>query len=228
MWRRHVHAFRHSTRSSVATASTASTTPTASTPVALTLAKAKILAAAAVLTDADLPGYAAKAQGHDATNVAFDAKMATCLGVTNPTYLTRNFGTAFSKGGVEIDSSADVATSAANAKTQLAGMTSSKAPTCLKSQLTAAFASSGLTATSFSAQPVSVTVPGRDAAFAYRIVLAATVQGHKIEIRGFITGSLVGQVEVSLAVLVPSATPVTLEQTTALQTKTTARTKAAS
>jgi hypothetical protein len=206
-------------RSSAATA--------AATPVALTLERAKILAAAAVLTEADLPGYTTSAQTHDASNDELDAKMATCLGVTAPTYLTRNFGTAFSKGELEIDSSADVATSSADAKKQLADMTSSKAPDCLKSQLTAALASSGLTVTSFSAQHASVTIPGSDAAFIYTMALTGTVQGRNIELRGFNAGSLVGQVEVGVSVFAPSATTFTLEQTTALLTKATERTKAA-
>lgn len=207
------------------TSTSSSATPT---PVALTLAKAKVLAAAAVLTDADLPGYTTKAQTHDTTNDALDAKMATCLGVTAPTYLTRNFGTAFSKDDLEIDSSADVATSVADAKKQLADMTSNNAPACLKSQLTAALAGSGFTVTSFSAQPVSVTIPGSDAAFVYTIAIAGTVQGHNVKLRGFDAGSLVGQVEVGVSVVAPSATTYTLEQTTALLAKATERTRAAS
>lgn len=215
--------------SSQSTTSTTSSAATAApTPVALTLTKAKVLAAAAVLTDADLPGYATNAQTHKASNDELDAKMATCLGVTAPTYLTRNFGTAFSKGDLEIDSSADVATSTADAMNQLAGMTSSKAPDCLKSQLTAALASSGFTITSFSAQHPSVTIPGSDAAFIYMIALTGTVQGRNVELGGFNAGSLVGQVEVGLSVFAPSATTFTLEQTTALLTKATERTKAAS
>jgi hypothetical protein len=210
------------------TTSTSSSAAAAATPVALTLAKAKLLAAAAVLTDADLPGYTSKAQTHDASNDALDAKMATCLGVTAATYLTRNFGTAFSKGELEIDSSADVATSTADAKKQLADMTSSKAPACLKSQLTAALASTGFTVTSFSAQPASVTIPGSDGAFVYTMVVAGTIQGRNIELRGFDAGALVGQVEVGVSVFAPSATTFTLAQTTALLTKATERTKAAS
>jgi len=169
------------------------------TPVALTLEKAKILAAAAVLTEADLPGYTTKAQTHDASSDVLDAKMATCLGVTASTYLTRNFGTVFSKGDLEIDSSADVATSIAEAKKQLAEMTNSKAPACLKSQLTAVLASSGFTVTSFSAQHAPVKIPGSDVAFMYTMALTGTVQGRNIELRGFNAGSLVGQVEVGVS-----------------------------
>ncbi len=209
------------------TTSTTASAKAAVTPVALTLEKAKFLAAAAVLTETDLPGYTTKAQAHDASNDELDAKMATCLGVTASTYLTRNFGTAFSQGELEIDSSADVATSTADAKKQLADMTSSKAPDCLKSQLTAALASSGFTVTSFSAQHAPVTIPGSDAAFIYTLALTGTVQGRNIELRGFNAGSLVGQVEVGVSVFAPTATTFTLEQTTALLTKATERTRAA-
>jgi hypothetical protein len=93
--------------------STKPSASTAATAAALTLAKAKTLAAAAVLTGADLPGHTTQAQTHSASNDVLDAKMATCLGVTVSTYLTRNDGTAFSKGELEIDSSADVSTSTA-------------------------------------------------------------------------------------------------------------------
>jgi hypothetical protein len=217
-----------STPPSTSTGGPASTTLPAPAAASLSAAKAKVLAAAAVLTGADLPGYTAKAQTHDTSDDALDAKMAGCLGVTAPVYLTRNFGTAFSRGDLEVDSSADVATSEAAAKRELATMTASRTPGCLRSQLGASLAGLGLTVTSISAKPTSVTIPGSDAAFVYTMLVAGTVQGAKVEIRGYSAGTLVGQVEVGLSVFAPPGTAFTLEQVKTLLTKATARTIAAS
>ena len=62
----------------------------------------------------------------------------------------------------------------------------------------------------------------------HEAALTGTVQGRNVELRGFNAGSLVGQVEVGVSVFAPSATSFTLEQMTALLTKATERTKAAS
>ena len=144
-----------------------------------------------------------------------------------PTHTPRPAGTAYSNGDPATDPSADVAASIADATNQPGNRTSSTAPDCRKAQLTAAFAGSGFTVTSFSAQPVSVTIPGSDAAFVYTMAVAGTVQGRNIEVYGFSAGSLVGQVEVGVSVFAPSATTFTLEQTTALLAKATERTRAA-
>ena len=196
--------------------------------VPLTEAKAKTVAAAGILTAADLPGYTAADQTHDASNDETDKKLATCLGVPAETYLTRNFGKSFTKGQLEIDSSVDVATSAASARTQLTALTSSKAPDCLKSTLTELLATSGLTVTSFTATPTSVRVSGADATFGYKLAFAGAGKGQQISFSGYEVGSLVGQVQVAVSVLASSAGTFSFDDTVALLTTATGRVKAAS
>lgn len=205
-------------------------TKTSPSPTAapLTAATAKALAAAGVLTKADLPGYTTAAQEHDASDDQTDAALAACLGVPTPTYLARDFGTAFTKGELEIDSSVDIATTAAAAKDELTAYTSAKAPTCVKQTLTAVLAKSGITVTSFTATPQPVTVSGSDTSFGYALTLAGTTQGQTINLSGYEAGALVGQAEVSLSTIASSQDAITLPQVTALLTTAVGRVRAAS
>lgn len=209
------------------TSSTPSSSPSASTAAAVTSDQTKAASDAAVLTAADLPGFTAATQTHDPSDDANDAKLATCLGVPTPTYLSRNFGTAFTKGDLEIDSSADVAQSVEAAKVQLAGFTSAKAPDCIKSVLSDLFASSGSTITSFSAKPLPVTIAGSDASFGFTFEFSATEQGQSIQLSGYELGSLVGQVEIDVEGFGTPATPATTDQGITLLTTATGRAKAA-
>jgi hypothetical protein len=198
------------------------------TPTPLTAAQATTLAAAAVLTAADLPGYTAEKQTHDADDDAMDARLATCLGYAKPTYLARDFGTAFSKGSIEIDSSADVAPSVAVAKEELAALTSSKAEGCLKAEFEDLVASSGGTVTSFEMTPVTIDVPGADDAFGFSLRFAATAGGQRIAFSGYEVGSLVGPVEIDVSVIDSSGgSTFSLDAAVALLRKVTDRTKAA-
>ena len=203
----------------------ASPSPTAT---ALTLEQAKTLAAAAVLTKADLPGYTLKAQTHDPSDDVNDSKLATCLGTPTPTYLTRNFGTGFTKGTLEIDSSGDVASSVDAAKTQLAALTSAKAPDCLKTLFTQLLSASGGTISKFNATLVPITVPQSDASFAYTFSITASSGGQSAVLNGIEAGSLVGQVEVDVTVLAEGSSTFTLDQAVALLRTASARVQAAS
>ncbi len=203
---------------------TAAPTPTA-TPLTATAAAAQ--AKAAILTTADLPGYAATKQTHDAGDDANDAKLATCLGVPAPTYLARDSGTSFTKGEVEVDSSADVAKTAAAGKAELAAFTGATAPGCLKDVLSSVVGASGLTVTTFTAEPQTVTVVGSDAAFGYKLAFTGTTQGRTIEFSGFETGALVGQVEVSVSVIASAASRYPLANAVGLLTTAVGRVKTA-
>jgi hypothetical protein len=197
-------------------------------PTPLTTAKAQALATAAVLTEADIPGYQAEKQTHDADDEAFDTRVATCLGLAKPTYLARDFGTAFTKGSLEIDSSADVAPSAAAARTELQALTGSKAEGCLKVEFTTLVAASGGTVKTFTIAPVTISVPGSDAVFGYQMDFAANAGGQALSFSGYDVGSLVGQVEIDLTVIDSSgSSSFTLDQAVALLQKATDRTKAA-
>ena len=172
-----------------------------STPSPLTSAQAQALASAAVLTEADMPGYSAEKQTHDADDDAMDARVATCLGLAKPAYVARDFGTGFTKGDLEIDSSADVAPSAAVAKTELAALTGSKAEGCLRTEFESLVSSSGGRVTSFEITPVTIDVPGADGSFGYKMEFSATAGGQRIAFSGYDVGSLVGPVEIDISVI---------------------------
>jgi hypothetical protein len=199
-----------------------------SSPTPLTTAKAQALATAAVLTEADLPGYKAEKQSHDAEDEAFDTRVATCLGLAKPTYLARDFGTAFTKGSLEIDSSADVAPSAAAGLIELQALTGSKAEGCLKAEFTTLIAASGGTVKAFTLTPMTINVPGADAVFGYKLDFAANAGGQALSFTGYDVGSLVGQVEIDVTVIDSSgSSSFGLDQAVALLSKVTDRTKAA-
>lgn len=179
-------------------AHTSPTNSTAPTSTTVTAAQAKELAAKAILQADDLPGYSGKPATHDASDAQVEATTQKCLGAPTPHYLARNFGTQFTKGQAEIDSSADVADSVANAKTQLDALTGPKAAGCLRQSLDAVVAHSGGTVKSFSATLVPVTVPGADASFAYKFEIQAAFNAQSVTISGYEVGALVGQVEVDL------------------------------
>lgn len=193
------------------------------TAAPLTLAQAKDVAAAGVLTTADLPGYEVAAQEADSDKEDFDAQLATCLGVTKPTYFTKDPGRSFSKDEVEIDSSVDVAPTRDAAKADVAALASAKAPDCVKAQFTKEFGGSGLEVTSFVVTPATISVPLSQATVAYRYSLDATSEGHPVAIRGVVMAAAVGQAEISLAATSSPAAAPTLDELTALLVKAAAR-----
>lgn len=208
-----------------------SSTPTAKptpTPTPLTAAQAKTVAAAAVLTAADLPGYTVTASsGQDPDDKASEAAIRTCAGLPAADYLARDFGREFKKGDLEIDSSADVATSVDVAKAELAAQTSPKGMACERTQFSKLFESQGAKVTSFKETPLTVSVPGADAAFGSEFSLDATGGGETIQLRGLDVGALVGQVEIDVSVFATPTETVTLERAQALLATAVQRTKAA-
>ena len=187
------------------------------TSTSLSAAKAKTLAAAGVLTEADLPGYTAKPQTHDASDDASDALMQRCLGLSKQSYLARNFGTAFTKGTDEIDSSADVASSPDEAHAELQAIGSSKAPGCFKQVLTKLMASNALTVKSITTTKAQATVQGSDGSFGYLLDMTATTRGQTVRLQGYEVGALVGQVEIDVtSIAVGGAGGVTLSQVLSL------------
>lgn len=195
---------------------------------ALTAEKAKVVAAAGVLTDADLPGYTSEAQTHDASDDASDKALATCLGIPVGTFLARDFGKAFHKGTLEVDSSVDIATSAKDAQAQLAAISGGKGVGCLKTLLGGLIGSSGATVTSIELTPVSPAVQGADGSFGYQIAVALTAAGQTVTIKGFELGALVGQVEIDITDIATGGEPLGLEDSVALLNKVVARVTAAS
>jgi hypothetical protein len=150
------------------------------------------------------------------------------MGLPTPAhYLARNFGTAFTKGTEEADSSADVATSAAVARQDMQALTGPKAAPCFKQQIGPALSADGLTVKSFSAQLVAVHVAGADASFGYNYAIDATASGHPVQIRGFEIGALVGQVEIDLTVIGTPPLSISLAQGQRLAATSVSRLKAA-
>jgi len=198
------------------------------TATALTQPRAQQLADAGVLRTSDLPGYSAKPESHTSSDVADENTGRACVGLSVPAhYMARNFGMAFSKGTTEVDSSADVAVSVSQADGELAALTSSKAPACLKQGIKPALAQDGLTVTSVSVVPASVRLAGADSTFAYSYDVDATGQGHQVRLLGYEIGALVGQVEVDLTVTGVAPLAVTFADAQRLTAMATTRVKAA-
>jgi hypothetical protein len=198
------------------------------TPAPLTTAKAQALAKAAVLTAADMPGYKAEESKDDPNDKATDQRIAACLGTTKPTYLAENPGMTFTKGDLEVDSSADVAPSVATAKAEVAAFTSPKLKDCVKQEFAKLLADSHGVITAFEITPQSSTVTGADETFAYTFDLRASVAGQQLHFNGLDVGALVGQVEVDLSVFDQSGSSTfTVEQANALLQRAVDRTKAA-
>jgi hypothetical protein len=197
-------------------------------PTALSKAQAESLAKAAVLTAADMPGYKAEEQTKDPDDEADDKRLAACLGTTKPTYLAENAGLTFTKGELEVDSSADVAPSVAAAKAELAAFRSDKLKGCLRSEFEKLLADSRGTITKFEVTPTPITVTGADDSFAFRFELGASVSGQQLRFTGFDLGALVGQVEPEISSFDPSGSSAfTLDQGVALLQKAVDRTRAA-
>jgi hypothetical protein len=192
----------------------------------LTKAEAKRLAAAAILTKADLPGYTAKA-GEDSEDEAADKKIYGCLGVAKPKYLTRDWGRAFTKGDLEIDSSADVVESVSAAEKEIHAFKNPAATACVKDQFTGLFAGTGAQVTKLTVDPVKPTVAGADDAFGFRLSITLSGPGGTAEMTGLIIGTLVGPVEISVASFQTGSDSFTLKKAEALAAISTRRVKAA-
>jgi hypothetical protein len=213
--------------SSTPSGSKATTIPSMTSSAVLTPQRAQALAAAAILKSSDMPGYVAKSATHSASDAQAEQVAQRCLGVPSPHYLARNFGMAFTKGDTEVDSSADVASSAAEARSQLRALTGSKAPNCLKTTLAGALASSGGTIRTFSATPVPVSITGADASFGYQFRVVADFGGHSVNLAGYEVGTLVGQVEIDVQVTGTAPLPLTFARIQQLAQTATTRERSA-
>ena len=197
-------------------------------PTPLALAQGKKIAAAGILSTADLPGYAAKPATPDASDDEADAQVATCTGTPKQTYLTRNGGLEFTKGSREVDSSADVASTAEMAAASLTEFTGSKGPSCFESVFKSLIEKEGATIVSFSAKPTPVTIAGADQAFLFKLDIKAKAGTQTVELHGFESGALVArQVEISVSTLDSATETFTQSETTDLLTTATQRAKAA-
>lgn len=195
---------------------TASGTRSPAATSELTKAEAKRLATAGVLTKADLAGYDAEVQTQDPDDDAAEKKGNKCLGLDQPTYRARNLGTAFTKGDLEIDSSADVAESESAAREEIRAWQSKKAVACVKDQFTDMLAGSGAAITEFTLEQIDVTVKGADDTFGFRMAITVGGPGGSATLNGFLIGALVGPVEISVSSLETESSAFTLKDVSAL------------
>ena len=200
-------------------------------PKRLTAAQARKLAAAGVLRKADMVGYtAAKTPPDSAQDKALERKGSACLGVKDSAYLARNWGFAYSKAPWEVDSSADVAASAAAARAEMAAWHTTKATSCIKTliraELDKQLTGSGAAISAFLVEPVTATVAGADSLFAFRMAITLSGPGGSITMTGYDLGVLVGQTEISLFSFETGSAGHTLAELAALAEKVTARVKA--
>lgn len=170
---------------------------------ALTEPEARAIANAGVVQQGDLPaGYfpppTAAKQASDESEAAF----YKCVGVPAPTYLARNQGPVFvyaekvgSPGGTstQVDSSADVASSLAEATANQASLRSEKAAECFRQQLADTIGRSGATESQVGAKLEAATVKGADEAWAYHFAFAYKQNGQQAGGNGYVLGVRVGQ-----------------------------------
>jgi hypothetical protein len=188
-----------------ASTTAAGPTPTQSPAPAtteLTLATAKKMAAAGILTDDDLPGYtsAPRPDQGNATGADTLGRLASCLGLSSTEeYLWGEKGTEFKKGTTTIDSSADVAATAAQARSDLTAIGGTTGAGCFRSMLTETLASSGITVNSASVRVLPIPVDGADDSFVQELSLVVQAPGHApVSATVFHIGALIGQAEVDL------------------------------
>lgn len=161
--------------------------------------QAKKSAKAAVLHAGDLPGYATVAVTMDPEAMEAEQAFYKCTGVKLPTFAFRNFGAAFGLDNDEIDSSADVASSAKAAKKAFHALTSSKAAACWKKVVTKQTVDDGGAVDALKVTAVKVSVPGADDVTALHLTGKFYSDRTLVHIDSYQLTGLIGPVEFSLA-----------------------------
>ena len=196
-------------------------------PKPLSTPKAQEVVKVGVLTAADMPGYKAEDQEADPDDEKSDEHVATCLGLAKPSYVARNPGRSFTKGDLEVESTADVASSASQAKAELKAFGTDKAEGCLKDEFNSLLKESGGTISRFELTPQTISVKGADDTFAYKLDFGATIAGQNLTFSGIAVGALVGQVELEVNAFDPTGSgSFGIDQAVPLLQKVVDRTKA--
>jgi hypothetical protein len=160
--------------------------------------QAKKSAKAAVLTAKDFPGYIAFAGALDPDGAHAEQAFYKCTGAKTPTFVLRDFGTGFMKDDQEIDSSADVATSAKAAKADFRALASSKTAACWKKVVTSQTVSTGGAVDALKVKVVRVTVPGADDVTALHLTGKFYSDRTLVHIDSYELNGIVGAVEFTL------------------------------
>lgn len=165
---------------------------------AITKSQAKKLAKAGVLKTGDLPGFKSTKRQVDPAIEDDEAALYECMGAPVPTYVVENPGLSFRKGPREITSRASVVDTVKHAKQDLKAYRSTKSAACYKQALISALEEQGVVIDTVSLKLVKAAVGGASGAFAYKYGVSGTVQGVRVQLRGFDISALLGQTELSV------------------------------
>jgi hypothetical protein len=171
--------------------------PATANAATLSTSQAKKLAKAGVLTPKDLKGWQFEAPDVDPSNTTDEAALYKCLGLSKPSFTTRNRGYAISSPTqpLEIDSSADVASSTAKATAYVKALQSAKGAGCVRKIFVAEFTHLGAPEVKVSVKAVPITVARADRDVAFHIV--GSVAG--VSFDGYLIDAVVGRTEISVS-----------------------------
>jgi hypothetical protein len=171
-----------------------------SADAAVSKTRAKKSAHAAVLTAKDLPGYLAVAVTPDPDPASGKAEKSfyKCTGNKAPTYVFRDYGTAFDTDAVEIDSSADIAPSAKAARKDFRAWNSSKSAACFKKVTTDVANSSGGAVDALTVKAMKAHVSGADAVTALHLKGKFYADRSMVHLDSYQLTGIVGNVEFTL------------------------------
>jgi hypothetical protein len=110
----------------------------------------------------------------------------------------RDNGTAFTNGQSEVDSSADVVATPAEAIAEVNAFDSDDAADCHRTTLRTGLTKGGATVTRVSYTVIPVTVRGSDVAFAYHIVLDYAAGTATTVLDSYTVQAAVGQTEITV------------------------------
>jgi hypothetical protein len=181
------------------------------------LTQAERLAAAGVLVGGDLPGWAARVQTAGPSDDRDRAAFLHCAGAARPHYVHRNHGTAFTKGMGEIDSSADVVSSAAEASAQAMSLGTQRAAKCYEAELRSIAGVPGVKLTKLTATLVPVAIQGAEHSFVYHVVAYLRGAQGTASVDIYALNAAVGATELTLTGTRTNS-PASLEEVTRLAT----------
>jgi hypothetical protein len=171
--------------------------PATANAATLSTSQAKKLAKAAVLTPKDLKGWEFEASKVEPGDNADEKAMYKCLGLAKPSFTARNRGYSISSPSqpLEIDSSADVASSTARATAYLKAQQSKKGASCAKKLIVDGLTGLGAQDVKVSVKQVPITVAGADRDVAFHVA----VSGTGLAIDGYVIEAQVGRTEISVS-----------------------------
>lgn len=164
---------------------------------ALTRAKAAKLAKAAVLTPKDFPGFRVERDRVEPGHAEDDAAFYACVKAPMPTYRAQNPGFTFSRGALDIGTSAYVVSTGRAARADMKVAAGSRTLRCLQRAMLSTVEEQGAKA-KVSVRRVPVKVDGADAVVGFRYDVRGSFSGDPVQLRGYSVAALVGQTQFSV------------------------------